>query len=285
MNPYAEFVRSAAGVVAGGRTLPLGGIAPGPKPEIAPDAPTALFFASHPDDETIGGGLALRLLRQARWNVIDLAITLGSLPERKNGRLEELRNACAYMGIGLELAAPSGLDRVRPATRAKEPSAWAPMVSIIRRILEKHRPRVIFFPHEHDWNSTHIGVHFLVMDAVREARSLECFLVETEFWGQMAAPNLLVEYTEDDAATLVAATSFHVGEVQRNPYHLLIPAWFQDNVRRGAELVGGQGGAAPAFLFAQLFRVRRWENGQIKEAYSGGRFLPSADNPAALFGH
>ena len=157
------------------------------------------------------------------------------------------------------------------------------MVAGIARILEKHRPRVIFFPHELDWNSTHIGAHFLVMDALREARGLECYLVETEFWGQMSTPNLMVEYSEDDVATLMAATSFHVGEVRRNPYHLLIPAWLQDNVRRGAELVGGQGGEAPPFLFAQLFRLRRWRNGEVQECYSGGRFLAVGQNPAALF--
>jgi hypothetical protein len=31
------------------------------------------------------------------------------------------------------------------------------------------------------------------------------------------------------AADLIAATSLHVGEVVRNPYHLLMPAWQQDS--------------------------------------------------------
>ena len=56
-----------------------------------------------------------------------------------------------------------------------------------------------------------------------------------------------------------------------------------DNVRRGAELVGGQGSAAPPYLFAQLHRVRRWNNGQVEEYFAAGRFLPAAENPAALF--
>ena len=34
-----------------------------------------------------------------------------------------------------------------------------------------------------------------------------------------------------------------------------------DNVRRGAELVGGQGGAAPDFAFAALYRLRKWSQG------------------------
>jgi N-acetylglucosamine malate deacetylase 1 len=283
MNPYSKLVSDFARLVAEGKSLPLGGFPPAPRPTPAADAPTALFFAPHPDDETILGGLALRLLREAKWKVIDVAVTLGSLKERKAGRGQELRNACQFLGFGLEPAAPDGLDGVRPATRANDPAGWSRMVGVISALLEKHRPRVIFFPHELDWNSTHVGVHFLVLDALKAAHGVSCHLVETEFWGQMQTPNLMVECPADVVADLVAATSFHAGEVRRNPYHVLIPAWMMDNVRRGAELVGGQGGAAPAFLFAQLFRLRRWTGSQVENCFAGGRFLPAAENPADLF--
>ena len=123
------------------------------------------------------------------------------------------------------------------------PGQWSQMVNVIVRTLMEYHPKVIFLPHELDWNGTHIGVHFLVMDALHEAGAhLDCYVVESEFWGQMQTPNLLVEYSERDLADLIAATSFHVGEVKRNPYHLLIPAWMQDNVRRGSELVEGRAG-------------------------------------------
>jgi N-acetylglucosamine malate deacetylase 1 len=283
MNPYSKLVSEFARLVAEGKSLPLGGFSPAPRPTPAADAPTALFFAPHPDDETILGGLALRLLREAKWNVIDIAITLGSIKGRKAGRSQELRNACQYLGFGLELTAPDGLDDVRPATRASDAAAWSRMVGIVAALLERHRPKVIFFPHELDWNSTHVGVHFLVLDALKAAHSVQCHLVETEFWGQMQTPNLLVEYSADVVADLMAATSFHVGEVQRNPYHILFPAWLMDNVRRGAELVGGQGGAAPAFLFAQVFRLRRWTGSQAENCYAGGRFLKVSENAADLF--
>ncbi|MFN7141256.1 MAG: PIG-L family deacetylase, partial [Limisphaerales bacterium] len=109
------------------------------------------------------------------------------------------------------------------------------------------------------------------------------YTVETEFWGQNDTPNLMVEYSEQDVADLVAATSFHVGEVERNPYHILIPAWMMDNVRRGAELVGGQGGAAPSFVFGQLYRLRKWSNGKLENVYQGGRNLAKNEDPAKLF--
>ncbi len=283
MNPYLKLVSDFGQIVSEGKSLPLGGFPPAPRPTPAADAPTALFFAPHPDDETICGGLALRILREAKWNVIDVAVTLGSLKERKAGRLLELRNACQFLGFGLEPTAPNGLDNVRPATRAKDPAAWSRMVGVLAALLEKHRPKAIFCPNEFDWNGTHIGTHFLVMDALKAVRGVPCHLIETEFWGQMQTPNLMVEYSAEVVADLVAATTFHVGEVQRNPYHLLLPAWMMDNVRRGAELVGGQGGAAPAFQFAQLFRLRRWTGSQLEDCLPRGRFLPASENPANLF--
>ncbi len=283
MNPYSRMVADMARIVTEGRSLPLGGLSPAPRPEILPDAPKALFFAPHPDDETIAGGLALRLLREAKWNVIDIAVTQGSHPERKAGRLEELRAACNYLGFGLETTAPGGLANVRPTTRARDAQAWSQMVGIIAGLLEKHRPTAIFFPHQLDWNDTHIGVHLLVMDALKAAKDMHCYVIETEFWGQMQSPNLMVEYSERDVADLVAATSFHIGEVKRNPYHVLMPAWMQDNVRRGAELVGGQGGAAPHFMFAQLYCARKWDGNEAQHYYAGGRFLPASTNPATLF--
>src|ERR1700722_18682523 len=102
MNPYSKLVADAARVVTEGRSLPLGGLPPAPRPEVSADAPKALFFSPHPDDETIGGGLALRLIREARWNIVNVAVTQGSLKERKAPRLEELRAACDYLGFSLE---------------------------------------------------------------------------------------------------------------------------------------------------------------------------------------
>jgi hypothetical protein len=82
---------------------------------------------------------------------------------------------------------------------------------------------------------------------------------------------------------LITALTFHVEEVRRNPYHLTLPAWMIDNVRRGAELVGGQGGAAPDCTFATLYRLRRWEEGQWKQVLAGGRNLRLSDPAGNLF--
>ena len=284
MHPYHQFVAESLRLVREGRALPLGGFDPLPRPVPAADAPKVLIFAPHPDDECVTGGLALRLLREAGMRVIDVAVTQGSNPQRKGPRLEEVTRACAFLGFELCTTGPTGLDGINPKSRARDAAHWQAAVGVVAGILEREGPRVVFCPHDADANSTHIGTHHLVMDALaRQSASFECAVIETEYWSTMAAPNLMVESTADDAADLVAAISFHAGEVRRNPYHLSLPAWMQDNVRRGGELVGGQGQAAPDWPFATLYRMRRWRGGRLEPAYNGGRILSAKDHPSGLF--
>ena len=166
--------------------------------------------------------------------------------------------------------APNGLERISPKTREQDPKHWAACVKIIKDIIEQHQPKVVLCPHDRDWNSTHIGTHYLVMDALKQMpASYECHVVETEFWGAMTDPNLMVEISAEDLADMIAATTFHVGEVNRNPYHLLLPPWMMDNVRRGGEVAGGQGGAAPDYTFAVLYRLRKWSKGQVTKIVRG----------------
>lgn len=285
-NPYLQFVESIAAIVAKGKSLPLGGIQP-PLKTTAPatGAPVALIFSPHPDDECIIGGLALRLMREAGMRVINIAVTLGRDKNRQPGRLQELKNACEWLGFGLEVTIPNGLEKINPKTRENDSQYWAQAVTTIATILAKHQPCVIFFPHELDWNSTHIGTHFLITDALKTLPpSFQTIVIETEFWGQMSAPNLMVESNAEDVADLLGALSFHVGEVQRNPYHLRMPAWLIDNVRRGAELVGGQGNSAPDFTFATLYRARQWKNEHVEELYSGGKQIGLREFPGSIFG-
>ena len=286
MNPYKEFVSDFAGVVQKAKSFPLGQFAPLARPEIPSKAPKALFFAPHPDDECIVGAAALRLMREARMNVINVAVTQGSKKERQDERLNELREACRYLGFGLVQTAPNGLERISPKTREQDAAHWSKCVNVVATILQEHQPRVVLCPHERDWNSTHIGTHYLVMDALKQMPAeFECFLIETEFWGAMADPNLMLEVSIEDLADMIAATTFHVGEVARNPYHLTLPAWMMDNVRRGGEVVGGQGGAAPDFPFAALYRLRKWKRHQASRFFEGGKLVTRSRkfwNPAGV---
>ncbi|HMP75141.1 MAG TPA: PIG-L family deacetylase [Kiritimatiellia bacterium] len=282
-NPYRSLLNRLLALQTRGRTLPLGGLAAPRRRAPAARAPRVLVFSPHPDDECIIGGLALRLQRECRWRVVNVAVTQGSRKDRQAARWKELADACAYLGFDLVATGPHGLEGVNRETREREPARWAAMVETIAALLREQRPRAILVPHDADWNSTHIGTHLLVLDALAACPQLRCFVVETEFWGAMATPNLMVEIPPRDLADLMAALSFHVGEVQRNPYHLTLPAWMQDNVRRGGEVVGGQGGAAPDFAFATLYRLRAWNGQALVPVHEGGKLIGAGDDLAALF--
>ena len=281
-NPYLAHAKRILRLRTQGETLPLGGLVPPRRRQPGKRAPRVCIFSPHPDDECIIGGLALRLQRELRYRVVNVAVTQGSRPERQAGRWKELTEACAYLGFELLPTAPGGLNGVNLSTKQNDPTRWSAMVDTIADLLATQQPRLVFVPHDQDWNSTHIGTHHLVLDALGRLPAFECLVVETEFWGAMSAPNLMVELDVRHLADLMAALSFHVGEVKRNPYHLTLPAWMQDNVRRGGELVGGQGGAAPSFSFATLYRLRRWTGHELAPLYAGGRMISIHENLRGL---
>jgi N-acetylglucosamine malate deacetylase 1 len=223
-------------------------------------------------------------MREAGYAVINVAVTQGSNKQRQAARWEELRRCCDFIGFGLVATAPGGLEGINPRSRREHPDRWGRAVDRVVEILLEHQPHVLLFPHELDWNATHVGTHELVVDALRRlGDAVACFTVETEFWGAMARPNLMVELDVGHVADLVTALTFHVGEVRRNPYHLSLPAWMVDNVRRGAELVGGQGGASPDFAFGTLYRLKRWAGNRWEPVWQGGRYLACGERASSLF--
>ena len=286
MNPYQTFVTDFARFMQQAKSYPLGGFPTPARPAPVPEAPRVLIFSPHPDDEVIIGALPLRLLRELRWNVINVAVTQGSNPARQQDRWKELQACCEYIGFGLLAMRENGLEGINLETRARKSAEWSRAVERIAEILSDQKPRVIFFPHDDDWNITHIGTHHLVVDALgRLGEAFACHVVETEFWGAMDTPNLMVESGEQDIIDLITALTFHVGEVKRNPYHVRMAAWLMDNVRRGSELVGGQGGAAPDFLFGTLYRLRRWRKGRFAPVLERGQFVSKTDGVRELFAH
>ena len=195
----------------------------------------------------------MRLQRETGARVVNVAVTLGSNPARREERREELENACSVLGWELEVL---GWKGVTPDAAKKAPSIWKMWVSHVTQLINRIQPRWVFYPHAEDWHPTHRGVNKLVEAALRKFKSKKSLTkIQTEYWQPQASPNLLVECDADSLALLVAALCCHAGEVARNPYHLTLPAWMADNVRRGAERVAGPGEAAPKFKFGVLYRV------------------------------
>lgn len=228
-------------------------------PETAPGH--CLVFAPHPDDECIIGALPLRLQQEAGWRVTNVAVTLGSNPERRAARWAELQDACAVLGFDCIPAGPEGLNDVRGDTAERDPALWATHVDTVAALLHAHRPALVLAPHALDDNPSHRGTYRLVAEALAAAQ-LDTILAHTEFWSTQPTPNLLVQTNIADTARLIAALERHTGEIERNPYHLRLPAFLADSVRRGGELVLGAGEAPPDFAFATLYRLVAYRAGQ-----------------------
>lgn len=283
-NPYTAFVERFAHLLEDGQRLPLGGFVPGPLPPPGGAAPLCMLFAPHPDDESITGALPLRLRRELGHRVLAVAVTLGSRRDRQEARLGEMRDACALLGFELATLCNGGLMGLHPDRRDPAGWTWGQAVALVKDLLARHRPAMVFLPHAGDRNTTHQGTHALVMDALRAAGpGTRCHVVETEFWSPMVDPNVLVESTTAEVADLVAAVALHRGEVQRNPYHLRLPSWMSDNVRRGGELLGGQGGVAPDCHFATLYRRGFWDGATLRRE-AGASMLAAGTPLGAWFG-
>ncbi|HTB63549.1 MAG TPA: PIG-L family deacetylase, partial [Opitutales bacterium] len=222
-------------------------------PRPAADAPVALIFSPHPDDEVITGVLPLRLQHEAGARVVNIAVTLGSNKSRREPRRRELANACALLGWELEVL---GWTNVTPVAARRDPDLFRERILKIIKLVERWQPQWIFYPHAHDAHDAHRGVSQLVTAALNDRHAAAPpWRIQTEYWRPHPNPNLLVECPPDSLALLIAALCCHQGEIARNPYHLTLPAWMADNMRRGAELVGAVGAPAPDFKFGVIYRV------------------------------
>jgi LmbE family N-acetylglucosaminyl deacetylase len=235
-----------------------------------PARPCALLLSPHPDDECLTGALPLRLKQEQSWQIVNIAVTLGSDPDRRAARSKELARACALLGFECVLGEAEGFSAVNQATQENNRQGWRRMVVRLAEILTHYQPQAVFLPHRLDAHVTHTGTHLLGLDALAAMPGdFSCTVIHTEYWQPLVEPNLMIGCGENDVASLLSALACHAGEVARNPYDARFPAYLIDNVRRGSELVGGKGVAAAAMDFAMLYRLGLWR---------GGKFMPSALN-------
>lgn len=290
-DDWLRYVNRLLDVIDSGRRIPLG---PSAVPPVPPAVSAAegggakvVYCAPHPDDESLSGALALRLRLEAGARVTNIAITLGSDRAQRERRRRELDSACRVLGFALVIpgapgaSPPAGFDHVDLGARDSDPAGWAEKVRRVAEIFDREQPEAVFAPHGDDFNTTHIGTHELVVEALEAHMARRpgaiVALIETEFWHQLADPNLMIAVTPELAAIQMLAAAEHGGEMARNPYHLLHACRLMDNRRRGSEVVGGQGKAAQPFPFAELYRVSFRRGCEALRPRPGGRVLPSTE--------
>lgn len=207
---------------------------------------TVMLLSPHPDDECITSALALRLAFENNVHLINVAVTLGSDKKRQKARLKELTSACAVLEMEF--------------TTLEED--WKKKEKELLSLIEKYAPQVILAPHIEDHHPTHVKTGKLLLKVLPKVK-LPCVVAWTEFWGRLPDPNLLIEVPSSIVDVQMRALAMHEGEIKRNPYHLRLPAWMMDNVRRGSEIVSGKGTIAPNFAFGSLYLIQVLKKGKL----------------------
>lgn len=240
-------------------------------------SPKVVICSPHPDDETVTGLLPLRLLQESGVEVLNLAVTFGSDMTRKRQRKKELRAACAVLGFHWQpIEGDFGFDDVTPERRTVDGKGWLKMVDTTISLFERYQPELIVCPHDKDAHPAHVGTNMLVRQALSQytqKHKTGVMLTETEFWSPLENPNLLIGAGIQQAAHLVTALTQHAGEVARTKYHLRMPARMMDTVRRGAELVKGFGSREMDFVFGELYRISRVEDGKRFFSHHKGHII------------
>lgn len=227
---------------------------------------TVMILAPHPDDEAIVGSLPLRLAKENGAHVVAVAVTLGSKKERQEERQQEFTAACELLDFeAVELA-----------------EDWKKKEKELRSLIQKYQPQLILAPHLKDHHPTHIKTGELLKKVLLPLKKTTLLVAWTEFWGPLQKPNLLLEVPEDLLELQMRALEKHAGEVARNPYHLRLPAWMMDNVRRGSELIEGKGSEGASFAFGVLYRLQLWKNGKSIDAKAPA-FLTAKDDAGQIF--
>ena len=227
---------------------------------------TVLILSPHPDDECIVGSLPLRLKLENNAHIINVAVTLGSKKERQKARRKELTNACELLEMNLDVLSED----------------WTKKSRELKALIQKHQPQLILAPHLKDHHPTHIKTGKL-LEKVLKTTKINTLVAWTEFWGSMEKPNCLVEVPTEILELQMRALMLHEGEVKRNPYHLRLPAWMMDNVRRGGEIISNVGGEAPTMAFGVIYHLEHFKTSKFVKVKLPTPFLSNLADLGQIF--
>lgn len=225
-----------------------------------------MIISPHPDDESITGSLALRLALENKAQVLNVAVTLGSNKKRQLARKKELTEACKILGFKNVILSDD----------------WKLKEKELKSLIQKYRPTLIIAPHSKDYHPTHIKSSELLKSSLKSIKDMHFLVAWSEFWAPNKKPNILVEVPQEILQLQMQALEKHKGEILRNPYHLRLPAWMMDNVRRGPEIIGGTGTEGSNMAYGVLYRLQTYKAGKFTNS-KVLPFLKSSDDLAYIF--
>jgi LmbE family N-acetylglucosaminyl deacetylase len=202
---------------------------------VKPRQPAALHLAPHPDDELIGAPATLMALRDAGWRVVNLACGLGSRPEQRAAREEELREACGRAGFELLL----GVE--------------------VDAAIEQIEPQVIVSPSPRDRHPAHLRVAAAARRALEARGDVAPRWWMWGLWGPLEQPNLATAFDASRLEEILEALAAHRSQLRRNDYRRLVRGRAEADACLAPELLFGFGSqprseVAHAELLCELVR-------------------------------
>lgn len=207
-----------------------------------------LHVSPHPDDEVLGAGATLTLLRDAGCRVVNLACSLGR-PEQHDRRHRELSVAIQRLGVELRLCAPplaiSSSDDLAAAERQ--------LVEDLRALDAELRIGLVVSPQPTDGHHGHEVVGRAVRRWLAEGeRSIPWWV--WGLWADLSSPTLFVPFDGDRFEMIAHALDAHEGELARNDYRRLLKARAVTSAVLGSERTFGFGSPAASPLpYAEVF--------------------------------
>jgi N-acetylglucosamine malate deacetylase 1 len=215
-----------------------------------------VILSPHPDDECLLGSIAFRLKDENLAQVTNIAFSLGSKKERQKKRRVELKKAVKVLGI-------------KNVVLKKE--------NDLTSVLKKIKPQIVIASHLNDSHPTHIRSAKELLKALKVIH-FSGTVVWGEYWGQIQKPNLLIEVSNHQIKKQVKALACHEGEISRNPYHLRLPGWMMDQVRRGSEAIQTMGASSINMPFGQIYQVAFFNKGKKSSKKFSSRFSTLHDD-------
>ncbi len=217
------------------------------------ESPVAIHASPHPDDELIGAGATLMSLRDAGWQVVNVACSLGRAGDRERRRAE-LTEACRRAGFALEI--PDGLPGI--GRDDDHDAARIAIAGVLADAIGRHRASLIVGPAPEDAHHAHRTVGLALQDAV-VAHGAPIRLLLWGLWAQVRDPNVIVGFGEERLAELQAALAAHAGELERAPFERLVRARAETSALLGAERLFGFGSAGTGEQYAELLTELSFE--------------------------
>jgi LmbE family N-acetylglucosaminyl deacetylase len=273
-----------------------------PQVYIRPDVsstlyPRVLYVIPHPDDEVLGACGTLLQLRDAGWEVLTLACSLGR-PSQSATRIEELVEACRRAGFELRHTAhPVGIsagDDLEQAERL--------LTAEIADALRETSPALLVGPSPHDGHHGHevVGrsIHRALADIAASSRPRWWMW---ELWSALPVPTLYVPVSGATLKRVDRVLQAHGSELARNDYRRALRARCELAAALGAERVFGWGTAGTADDYAEILtellcdQWDRWPlaaprrldpaeplSGAVPSGLDAGRWLSSASQRDAI---